>query len=145
MRDFLYSPITKADLKMKRGDSVSNIKYNEEQEAFELPYKLWDNMLTIRFYAESEEDITGNISEIAVKLETINGGKGKLSRLLTEDAIYRGSEESLKKNITIDEIYADIDEDGITFCFVVSSEDGYMEAQSVELYDDEFEIVGNAY
>ncbi len=124
---------------------MSNIKYNEEQEAFELPYKLWDNMITIRFYTESEEDITGNISEIAMKLETINGGKAKLSRMLTEDAIYRGSEESLRKCITIDEIYADIDEDGIIFCFTVSSEDGYMEPQSVELYDDEFEIVGNAY
>ncbi len=124
---------------------MSNIKYNEEQEAFELPYKLWDDMITIRFYTESEEDITGNISEIAMKLETINGSKGKLSRMLTEDAIYRGSEESLKKNIVIEDIYADIDEDGIIFCFTVSSEDGYMEAQSVELYDDDFEIVGNAY
>ncbi|MBR5512400.1 MAG: hypothetical protein IKV85_00255 [Ruminococcus sp.] len=124
---------------------MSNIKYNEEQEAFELPYKLWDNMIVIRFYTESEEDITGNISEIAMKLETINGGKGKLSRMLTEDAIYRGSEESLKNNIIIEDIYADIDDDGIIFCFTVSSEDGYMEPQSVELYDGEFEIVGNAY
>ncbi len=124
---------------------MSNIKYNEEQEAFELPYKLWNNMVTIRFYTESEEDITGNISGIAMKLETINGGKAKLSRILAEEGIYRGSEETLRKCIVIDDIYADIDEDEITFCFTVSSEDGYMEPQSIELYDEEFEIVGNAY
>ncbi len=130
---------------MKRGDILSNIKYNEEQEAFELPYKLWDKAITIRFYTESEEDITGNISGIAFKLETINGGKGKLSRMLAEDGIYNGSDESLKKCIKIDDIYVDIDEDEIIVCFTVSSTDGYMKPQSVELYDDEFEIVGEAY
>lgn len=124
---------------------MSNIKYNKEQEAFELPYKLWDKMITIRFYTESEEDITGNISDIAFKLETINGGKSKLSHLLADDGIYNGSAESLKKSIAIDDIYADIDEDEIIFCFTVSSTDGYMKPQSIELFDEEFEIVGEAY
>ncbi len=124
---------------------MSNIKYNEEQEAFELPYKLWNNMVTIRFYTESEEDITGNISEIAMKLETINGGKKKIAELIAAESLYRGTVDFLKKVIRIDDIYADIDDDGITFCFTVSSEDGYMEPQAIELYDEEFEIVGNAF
>ncbi len=124
---------------------MSNIKYNEEQEAFELPYKLWNNMVTIRFYTESEEDITGNISEIAMKLETINGGKKKIAELIAAEGLYRGTVDFLKKVIRIDDIYADIDDDGITFCFTVSSEDGYMEPQAIELYDEEFEIVGNAF
>lgn len=124
---------------------MSNIKYNSEQEAFELPYKLWNNMVTIRFYTESEEDITGNISEIAMKLETINGGKKKIAELIAAEGLYRGNVDFLKKVIRIDDIYADIDDDGITFCFTVSSEDGYMEPQAIELYDEEFEIVGNAF
>lgn len=124
---------------------MSNIKYNSEQEAFELPYKLWNNMVTIRFYTESEEDITGNISEIAMKLETINGGKKKIAELIAAEGLYRGNVDFLKKVIRIDDIYADIDDDGITFCFTVSSEDNCMEPQAIELYDEEFEIVGNAF
>lgn len=124
---------------------MSNLKYNKDEEAFELPYKIWDTMMTVRFYADSEGDIMQNLSEIAMKLETINGGKGKLSRILADDGIYEGASESLAKAITIDDIYADIDEDGIVFCFTVSSADGYMKPQSIELYDEEFEIVGNSY
>lgn len=124
---------------------MSNIKYNEEQEAYELPYKLWDKMITVRFYTESEEDIMANLSEIAMKLETVNGGKGKLSRMLADDGIYEGSAEKLVKSIALDDIYADIDDDEIVFCFSVSSGDGYMKPQNIELYDTDFEIVGNAY
>lgn len=124
---------------------MSNIKYNEEQEAYELPYKLWNEEINVRFYTESEDDIMANLSEIAMKLETINGGKGKLSRMLADDGIYEGSADKLAKSIAIDDIYADIDEDEIVFCFTVSSNDGYMKPQSIELYDTDFEIIGNAY
>jgi len=124
---------------------MSNIKYNEEQEAYELPYKLWNREITVRFYTDSEETIMANLKEIAVKLETINGSKGKLSRMLADDGIYEGSAEKLAKSIVLDDIYADIDEDEIVFCFSVSSEDGYMKPQNVELYDTELEIVRNAY
>lgn len=130
---------------MKRGENVSNIKYSEEQEAYELPYKLWNREINVRFYTESEEDIMANLSEIAVKLETINGGKGKLSRMLADDGIYEGAAEKLAKSIVLDDIYADIDEDGIVFCFVVSSADGYMKPQNIELYETDFEIVGSIY
>lgn len=124
---------------------MSNIRYNEEQEAFELPYKMWDKPAIVRFYADSEDDITGNISDIAMKLETINGGKGKLSRILADERIYEGDSEVLVRHLLLDNIYVDIDEDEIVVCFRVSSDDGYMTPQNIELYDEEFEITGNAY
>lgn len=124
---------------------MSNIKYNEKQEAYELPYKLWNREINVRFYTESEDDIMANLSEIAMKLETINGGKGKLSRMLADDGIYEGAAEKLSKSIVLDDIYADIDDDEIVFCFTVSSGDGYMKSQNIELYDTDFEIVGNVY
>lgn len=122
---------------------MSNLKYNEEDESFELPYMLWDKMMKVRFYAESEDDIMNNLSEIAMKIETINGGKNKLSQILADEGLYEGSLESLIKTIALDDIYADIDEDGVVFCFTVSSSDGYMKTQHIELLDYEYEIVGN--
>ena len=41
---------------------MSNIKYNEKEEAYELPYKLWDTSQTVRFYVESEEEIMKHLS-----------------------------------------------------------------------------------
>lgn len=123
---------------------MSNIKYNEEQEAYELPYKLWDEMMTVRFYTESEDDIMKNISAIAMKLETINGGKKKLARIIVDEGMYEGAADILAKQLTMNSIYVDIDEDEIVVCFVVSSNDGYMSDLNIELYEDEFEITSNA-
>ena len=36
---------------------MSNIRYNEQEEAFELPYKLWNNTMTVRFYTDAEDTI----------------------------------------------------------------------------------------
>lgn len=124
---------------------MSNIKYNEEQEAYELPYKMWDKTVIVRFYADSEEAILGNIKDIAMKLETINGGKGKLARMIADDGLYEGTSDTLIKNIALDSIYADVDDEEIVVCFTVSSGDGYMSPLNVELYDEEFEITGNDY
>lgn len=123
---------------------MSNIKYNEEQEAYELPYKLWDEVMTVRFYTESEDDIMKNISAIAMKLETINGGKKKLARMIADEGMYEGAAEILAKQLTMNSIYVDIDEDEIVVCFAVSSNDGYMSDLNIELYEDEFEITSNA-
>ena len=43
---------------------MSNIKYNEKEEAYELPYKLWDTSQTVRFYVESEEEIMKKVLEL---------------------------------------------------------------------------------
>lgn len=124
---------------------MSNIVYNEKEEAFELPYKLWDSVMTVRFYTESEEDIMGNISDIAMKLETLGGSRKKIASLIAGEGYYEGSEESLSESLTLDSVYVDMDEDDIIVCFTVSSSDGYMKPQSIELIDGEFEIVQNLY
>lgn len=121
---------------------MSNIKYNEQQEAFELPYKLWDNMITVRFYAESENDIMQNLSNIAMQLETVNGGKSAIARLISDECLYNDDDESLAKHLCLESVYVDIDEDEIVVCFTVSSDDGYMYSVDMELYDGEFEITG---
>lgn len=121
---------------------MSNIKYNEQQEAFELPYKLWDNMITVRFYADSEEDIMQNLSNIAVQLETVNGGKSAIARLISDEGLYNGDDDALKDFLCLESVYVDIDEDEIVVCFTVSSDDGYMCSVDMELYDGEFEITG---
>lgn len=119
---------------------MSNIKYNEQQEAFELPYKLWDNMITVRFYAESENDIMKNLSSIAGQLETVNGGKSAIASLISDEGLYNGDDDALKDFLCLESIYVDIDEDEIVVCFTVSSNDGYMCPVDMELYDGEFEI-----
>ena len=121
---------------------MSNIKYNEQQEAFELPYKLWDNMITVRFYAESETDIMQNLSSIAGQLETVNGGKSAIASLISDEGLYNGDDDALKDFLCLESIYVDIDEDEIVVCFTVSSSDGYMCSVDMELYDGEFEITG---
>ncbi len=120
---------------------MSNIVYNEQQEAFELPYKLWDKMMTVRFYTENEQNIIDNLSSIAMQLESVNGGKTKISGIIVDEGLYNGAEEILSKYICLESIYVDIDDDEIVVCFTVSSSDGYMEAVDIELYNDEFEII----
>lgn len=119
---------------------MSNIVYNKQQEAFELPYKLWNKMMTVRFYTENEQDIMDNLSNIAMQLETVNGAKTKISRIIADEGLYNGAEEVLLKHICLESIYVDIDEDEIVVCFTVSSNDGYMRSVDMELYNDEFEI-----
>ncbi|MBP3379334.1 MAG: hypothetical protein J6K77_00515 [Ruminococcus sp.] len=121
---------------------MSNIKYNEEQEAYELPYKMWDKSIIVRFYTDAEETIIDNLSEIAVKLETINGSKKRLARMIADEGLYEGAGETLAKELIMDSIYVDIDDGEIVVCFVVSSEDGYMMPLNVELYGSDLEITG---
>lgn len=123
---------------------MSNIKYNEEQEAFELPYKLWDNMITVRFYTDSESDIMDNLSDIAFQLETVNGGKSTIAKLISDEGLYGGDDDALKDLLCLESVYVDIDEDEIVVCFTVSSTDGYMKPISMELYENDFEVIGKA-
>lgn len=123
---------------------MSNIKYNEEQEAYELPYKMWDKSIIVRFYTDAEETIIDNLSEIAVKLETINGSKKRLARMIADEGLYEGAGETLAKELIMDSVYVDIDDGEIVVCFVVSSGDGYMMPLNVELYGSDLEITGEA-
>ncbi len=125
---------------------MSNIKYNKQEEAFELPYKLWENMQTVRFYVENESEIMDNLSAIAGKLAKLDGSRKHLAELIISDGFYEGSDTAaLAKNLSLENVYVDIDEDEIVVCIDVDSFDGYMPgAVHIELFEDEFEITGNA-
>ncbi|MBQ3948612.1 MAG: hypothetical protein II656_08835, partial [Ruminococcus sp.] len=121
---------------------MSNIKYNKQEEAFELPYKLWENMQTVRFYVENESEIMDNLSAIAGKLAKLDGSRKHLAELIISDGFYEGSDTAaLAKNLSLENVYVDIDEDEIVVCIDVDSFDGYMPgAVHIELFEDEFEI-----
>ena len=124
---------------------MSNIKYNEQEEAFELPYKLWGNTQTVRFYVEDEAEIMNNLSAIAGKLAKLDGSRKALAKLITDEGHYEGgSADTLADNLSLENVYVDIDEDEIVVCIDADSFDGYMpSALHIELYGDDFEITGN--
>lgn len=125
---------------------MSNIRYNEKEEAFELPYKLWEAEQTVRFYVEDESEIMENLSAIAQKLAKLDGSRRHIASLLIGENYYEGGDtDTLVKNISIENVYVDIEEDDIVVCIDVDSFDGYMsQPMHIELIDDEFEIVGSA-
>ena len=123
---------------------MSNIKYNEQEEAFELPYKLWDETLTVRFYTESEETIMKNLSAIAKKLAKLDSSKSTVAGMLIDDGYYEGGDaEALAKILKLSSVYVDIDEEDIVVCFDTGTSDGFMkEDVHIELFAELFEITG---
>lgn len=125
---------------------MSNIKYNEAEEAFELPYKLWDNIQTVRFYVEDEKTIMDNLTAIAEKLAKLDGSRKHIAKLITDEGHYEGGNaDTLADNLSLENVYVDIDEDEIVVCIDTDSFDGYMpSALHIELYGSDFEITGEA-
>lgn len=125
---------------------LSNIVYNEKEEAFELPYKIWENMQTVRFYVEKESEIMDNLSAIAQKLAKLDVSRKHIASMLISDNYYEGGDtDTLAKNLSIENVYVDIDEDEIVVCIDVDSFDGYMsDPMHIELFGDDFEITGTA-
>ncbi len=125
---------------------LSNIVYNEKEEAFELPYKIWENMQTVRFYVENESEIMDNLSAIAQKLAKLDGSRKHIASMLISDNYYEGGDtDTHAKNLSIENVYVDIDEDEIVVCIDVDSFDGYMsDPMHIELFGDDFEITGTA-
>ncbi|MBR1431666.1 MULTISPECIES: hypothetical protein [Ruminococcus] len=123
---------------------MSNISYNQREEAYELPYKLWDEMMTVRFYTDSEETIIANLSDIAKKLARLDGGRSTIAAMLIDDGFYEGGNaEALAKLLKLRNVYVDIDEDETVVCFETGTDDGYMENYvHVELFGELFEISG---
>lgn len=123
---------------------MSNIKYNEQEEAFELPYKLWDETLTVRFYTESEETIMKNLSAIAKKLAKLDSSKSTVAGMLIDDGYYEGGDsEALAKILKLSNVYVDIDEEDIVVCFDTGTSDGFMKGDvHIELFAELFEITG---
>ncbi|MBQ6168765.1 MULTISPECIES: hypothetical protein [Ruminococcus] len=123
---------------------MSNISYNQREEAYELPYKLWDEMMTVRFYTDSEETIIANLSDIAKKLARLDGGRSTIAAMLIDDGFYEGGNaEALAKLLKLRNVYVDIDEEETVVCFETGTDDGYMENYvHVELFGELFEISG---
>ena len=118
--------------------------YNQQEEAYELPYKLWDEMMTVRFYTESEETIISNLSDIAKKLARLDGGRDNIAAMLIDDGFYEGGNaQALAKLLKLRNVYVDIDEEETVVCFETGTDDGYMENYvHVELFGELFEITG---
>ncbi len=123
---------------------MSNIKYNELEEAFELPYKLWNNTITVRFYTEDEETIMKNLKDIAKKLAKLDGSKSTVAGMLIDEGYYEGSSaEELAKILKLENVYVDIDDEDTVVCFDTGTDDGYMQGLAhVELFGELFEITG---
>ena len=123
---------------------MSNIKYNEQEEAFELPYKLWNNTMTVRFYTEDEETIMKNLKDIAKKLAKLDGSKSTVAGMLIDEGYYEGSgAEELAKILKLENVYVDIDDEDTVVCFDTGTDDGYMQGLAhVELFGELFEITG---
>ncbi|MBO7475170.1 MAG: hypothetical protein J6U00_14435 [Ruminococcus sp.] len=123
---------------------MSNIRYNEQEEAFELPYKLWDKTMTVRFYTEDEETIMKKLSDIAKKLAKLDSNKTVISGMLIDEGYYEGSNaEELAKILKLENVYVDIDDEDTVVCFDTGTDDGFMQGLAhVELFADIFEITG---
>ena len=127
----------------KKVITMSNIKYNEQEEAYELPYKLWDTPQTVRFYVDSEEEIMKNLSAIAQKLAKVDGSRQQIAEQVIDDGFYEGGDpEALTKVLELRNVYVDFDDGDIIVCFETGTNDGYMkDFISVELFADMFEII----
>ena len=123
---------------------MSNIKYNEQEEAFELPYKLWDETATVRFYVGEEADIIKNLKDVAAKLAKLDGSRRQIAELLIDDGFYEGGDpDALAKILALANVYVDFDDEDIVLCFDVYTDDGYMKAPAhVELFGELFELTG---
>ena len=123
---------------------MSNITYNEQEEAFELPYKLWGETRTVRFYVESEEEIMSRLKDVAEKLAKLDGSRRQIAELLIDEGYYEGGDpDALAKIVRLDNPYIDFDDDDVVLCFDVSTDDGYMmDSAHAELLGDIFEITG---
>lgn len=123
---------------------MSNIKYNEQEEAFELPYKLWNNTMTVRFYTDKEENIMKKLKDIAKKLAKLDGSKSTVAGMLIDEGYYEGgSAEELAKILKLENVYVDIDDEDTVVCFDTGTDDGFMQGLAhVELFGELFEITG---
>lgn len=121
---------------------MSNIKYNKQEEAYELPYKLWDTEQTVRFYVEDEADIMKHLTAIAAKLAKLDGSRQSIASLLIDDGYYEGGDpDALSKILQLRNVYIDLDDEDIVVCFDTGTNDGFMkDFVSVELFADMFEI-----
>lgn len=126
---------------------MDKIRYNEEQKAFEITYKLWDNDTDVLLYVKSEQEILENLGEIAGKLDKIDRNRTKITSLIDRKLGKSLSQhEGFEKTMYISKALVDIDEDGATVEFTVKSrEKAVLKGVGVDLElstDNSIEILG---
>lgn len=133
---------------------MSGIKYNEEQEAYELEYTLWGGQVRVLFYVDSENEIMDGLTEIADKLERINRNKNKIAAVIMREGWYEKGrfpmldEKRFSDSLSIADAFVDMeDDDGMNAAvirFIVTSSEGYLKGRlAVEIETDNgMEIVG---
>ena len=123
---------------------MSNISYNKQEEAFELPYKLWDKTMTVRFYVDDEKQIMDNLSSIAKKLAKLDGSRRQIAEIIIDEGYYEGSDaDALAKLLELRNVHIDLDDGDVIVCFDTGTHDGYMQDfVYVELFAEMFEITG---
>lgn len=133
---------------------MSGIKYNEEQEAYELDYELWGNSVRVLFYVDSESVIMESIGEIADKLDRINRNKDKIAAVIMREGWHEKGkfpmldEKKFSDSLIIADAFVDMEEDdgmaAAVIRFIVVSGEGYLKDRlAVEIETDNgMEIVG---
>lgn len=116
-----------------------NITYDPKEEAYELPYKIWDEDVTVRFYVDEQQEIFDNLSAIAEMLGKVDSNKYKIADVLADDKYFSEDEtaDNLQQHISVDSLYFDIDGDELTLCMTVASSDSYFfDKISIEIGSD---------
>lgn len=105
----------------------TNITYNKKEEAYELPYKLWDSSVTIRFYVDEQQEILDNLTGIAEMLGRVDGNRHKIAEVLASDRYFGEDEtaDNLEPHICVSSAYFDIDDGDLTLCLSIASTDDY--------------------
>lgn len=104
-----------------------NITYDPKEEAYELPYKIWDEDVTVRFYVDEQQEIFDNLSAVAEMLGKVDANKYKIAGVLADDKYFSEDEtaDNLQQHISVDSLYFDIDGDELTLCMTIASRDSY--------------------
>ncbi|MBQ8967774.1 hypothetical protein [Ruminococcus sp.] len=122
---------------------MDKIRYNEEQEAFEIDYQLWGKSVTVLFYMEDQQEIIGNISEIADLLGRLDRNKKRIAEIIKRDGRYDKKKfplltsAEIEEQMKIESAFVDMDEDGIVLGATAVTDNGALgEGVMVELLSD---------
>lgn len=122
---------------------MEKIRYNDEQEAFEIDYSLWGDTVTVLLYMEEQEEIMENLADIAEKLEKLDRNKSRIAEIIKRDGRYDKKKfplltsAELEAAMTIESAFIDMDEDGAVLGVTVVTENGALgEGVMVEIVGD---------
>ena len=122
---------------------MDKIRYNEEQEAFEIEYSIWDKPVNVLFYMEDQQDIIDNISDIADKLGRIERNRTRIAEIIKRDGKYDKKKfplitsAEIEKIMAVESAFVDEDDDGLVLSVSINAKNGALgEGVMVELLGD---------